>query len=89
MLSERNLANLGKMSRKLATVHHARWRDEAQRIRECGMLPSFKDLVEFIEKHADAVNDPILGRICETSRAMNVSGRRNLKAHPPNRNMVN
>jgi len=84
-LSEMNLTNLGKMSGKLPTVHQARWRDEAQRIRERGMLPSFEDLVEFIEKRADAVNDPIFGRIGETSRATNVPGRRNLKAHPPSR----
>ena len=38
-LSEMNLTNLGKMSRKLPTTHQARWRDEAQRIRERGMLP--------------------------------------------------
>ena len=60
-LSEMNLSNLRRMSSKLPTVHQARWRDEVQRIRERGMLPSFKDLVEFIEKRADAVNDPIFG----------------------------
>ena len=49
------------------------------------MLPSFKDLVEFVEKGADAVNDPIFGRICETSRATNESGRRNSKVSPPSR----
>ena len=62
-LSEMNLTNLGKMSRKLPTVYQARWRDEAQRIHEQGMLPSLKDLVEFVEKRADAVNDPIFGGI--------------------------
>ena len=54
-LSEMNLSNLGKMSSKLPSVHQARWRDEVQRIRERGMLPSFKDLMEFIEKRADAI----------------------------------
>ena len=49
------------------------------------MLPSSKDLVEFIEKCADAVNDPIFGRIGETSRAMNVSGKRNSKVPPSSR----
>ena len=49
------------------------------------MLPSLKDLVEFIEKRADAVNDPIFGRIGETSRAMSVSGKRNSKVPPSNR----
>jgi len=38
------------------------------------MLPNFKDLVEFIEKRAVAVNDPIFGRVGEISRATNVSG---------------
>ena len=52
-LSEMNLSNSGKMSRKLPTVHQARWRDKVQRIRERGLLPSFKDLVEFVEKRAD------------------------------------
>jgi len=84
-LSEMNLSNLGRMSRKLPTVHQARWRDEVQRIRERGMLPSFKDLVEFVEKHADAVNNPIFGRIGETSRAANVSGKRNSEVPPPGR----
>ena len=79
-LSEMNLSNLGKMSSKLPTVHKARWRDEVQRIRERGMLPSFKDLVEFIEKRADAVNDPIFGRIGETSQATKVSGKRNFES---------
>ena len=74
-----NLANLGKMSGKLRAVHQARWRDEVQRIRDIGMLQSFKDLVEFVEKRADAVNDPIFGRIGETSRSTNLSG------NPPSR----
>ena len=81
-LSEMNLSNLGKMSSKLPTVHQARWRNEMQRIRERGMLPSFKNLVEFKEKRADAVNDPIFGRIGETSRATNVFGKRNSKVPP-------
>ena len=84
-LSEMNLSNLGRMSSKLPTVHQARWRDEVQRIRERGMLPSFKDLLEFIEKGANAVNDPIFGRIGETSRATNASGKRNSKVPPPSR----
>lgn len=67
-LSEMNLTNLGKMAGKLPTVHQTRWRDEAQRIRERGKLPSRIDLVEFIENRADAVNDPIFGRVGETSR---------------------
>lgn len=49
------------------------------------MLQSFKYLVEFIEKCADAVNDPIFGRICKTSRATNASGKRNSKVPPPSR----
>ncbi|PFX14897.1 hypothetical protein AWC38_SpisGene20907 [Stylophora pistillata] len=84
-LSEMNLSNLGKMCSKLPTVQQARWRDEVQRIRERGMLPSFKDLVEFIEKRADAVNDPIFGRIGETGRAANISAKRNSRVPPPSR----
>ena len=84
-LSEMNLSNLGKMSRKLPTVHQARWRSKALRIRERGMLPSFKDLVEFVEKRVDAVSDAIFGRIGETTRATNVSGKRNSKVPPPSR----
>ncbi|KAL9975992.1 hypothetical protein ACROYT_G013221 [Oculina patagonica] len=78
-LSEMNLTNLGKMAGKLPTAHQAKWRDEAQRIRERGTLPSFKDLLEFIEKRADAINDPIFGRIGETSRAPIKPGRKNPK----------
>ena len=78
-----NLSNLGKISSKLPTVHQARRRDEVQRIREQGMLPSFNDPVEFIKKLADAVNNSIFGRIGETSRATNVSGKRDLKVPTP------
>ena len=84
-LSEMNLSGLGKMSSKLPTVHQARWRDEVQWIRERGMLLSFKDLEEFIEKRADAVNDPIFERIGEKSRTTNVSGKRSSKVPPPSR----
>ena len=41
--------------------------------------------MELIEKRADAVNDPIFGRIGETSRATNVSGKRNSKVLPSSR----
>ena len=84
-LSEMNLSGLGKMSSKLPTVHQARWRDEVQWIRERGMLLSFKDLEEFIEKRADAVNGPIFERIGEKSRTTNVSGKRSSKGPPPSR----
>ena len=84
-LSEMNLFNLGKMSSKLPISHQATCRDEVQRIRVRGMLPSFKDLVEFKEKRAGAVNDPIFGRIGETSRAPYISGKRNSKLPPPSR----
>ena len=70
------------MSSTLPTVHQARWIDAGQRIRERGMLPSFKDLVEFIEKWADVVNDPSLGLIGETSKATNAAGKRNSKVLP-------
>ena len=45
---EMNLSSLGKMFSGLPTVLQARLRDEVQRMRERGILPSFKDLVEFM-----------------------------------------
>ena len=43
------------------------------------MLLSFKDLVEFAEKRADAVNDQIFSRIGKTSGATKASGRKRSK----------
>ena len=58
-LSEMNMTNLAKMSGRLPVALQVKWRDEAQRIRERGRFPSLKELVEFIERRAEAANDPI------------------------------
>ena len=68
-LSEMNLMALGKMSGRLPIYLQARWRDKAQVIREQGRLPNIGDLVEFIERTADAMNDPVFGMIGEVSKS--------------------
>ena len=68
-LSEMNLMVLGKMSRRLPIYLQARWRDKAQVIREQGRLPNVGDIVQFIERTADALNDPVFGMISEVSRS--------------------
>ena len=67
-LSEMNMTSIGKMSGRMPVVYQIKWRDEVQRIREKGRLPTLKDLVEFVEKRADAANDPVFGRIGETNK---------------------
>ena len=67
-LSEMNMTNLAKMAGKLPITFQLKWRDEALRIREKGRFPSLKDLVEFIERRADAANDPVFGRVGETRK---------------------
>ena len=62
-LSEMNMTNLAKMSRRLPVALQVKWRDEAQRIRERGRCASLKELVEFIERWAEAANDPIFGKV--------------------------
>ena len=68
-LSEMNMTNLAKMSGRLPVALQVKWRDEAQRIREKGRFPSLKELVEFIERRAEAVNDPIFGIVGEVNRS--------------------
>ena len=69
-LSEMNMTNLAKISGRLPVVLQVKWRDEAQRIREKGRFPNLKELVEFIERRAEAANDPIFGKVGEVSRSL-------------------
>ena len=68
-LSERNMTNLAKMSGRLPVALQVKWRDEAQRFRQNGGIPSLKELVEFIERRAEAANDPIFGKVGEVNRS--------------------
>ena len=67
-LPEMNMTNLAKMSGKLPIALQLKWRDEALRIRERRGFPNLKDLVDFIERRAEAANDPVFGRVGETSK---------------------
>ena len=67
-LSKMNKTNSAKMSGRLPVALQVRWRDEAQRIREKGRCPSLKELVEFIERRAEAANDPIFGKVGEVNK---------------------
>ena len=58
-LSEMNMSNLGKMSGKLLVMLQIKWRDKALRIRERKGFPTLEDLVVFIERRAEAANDPV------------------------------
>ncbi|KAK2561822.1 hypothetical protein P5673_015209 [Acropora cervicornis] len=62
-LPEMNMTNLAKMSGKLPIALQLKWRDEALRIRERRGFPNLKDLVDFIERRAEAANDPVFGRV--------------------------
>ena len=81
-LSEMNMTRIGKMcGGSLPIAYHIKWRDEVQRIRAKGRLPTVKDLVEFIEKREDAANDPIFSRIGETNKTTkypNIDNRRSM-----------
>ena len=66
-LSEMNMTNLAKMSGRLPVALQVKWRDEAQRIREKGRCPSLRELVEFIDRRAEAANDPIFGKVGEVN----------------------
>ena len=68
-LPEMNMTNLAKMSGKLPIALQVKWRDEALRIRESRGFPNLKDLVDFIERRAEAANDPVFGRIGETTKS--------------------
>ena len=67
-LPEMNLTNLAKMSGKLPIVLEVKWRDEALRIRESRGFQNLKDQVDFIGWQAEAANDPVFGKIGETSK---------------------
>ena len=54
-----NMSNLAKMWGKLPIVLQIKWRDEALRIRERKGFPTLEDLVMFIERRAEAANDPV------------------------------
>lgn len=69
-LSEMNMTNLAKMSGKLPIPLQAKWRDKAQRIRAGGESPSVKELVQFIERQAEAANDPVFGKIGESHKSL-------------------
>ena len=64
-LGEMNLSNLSKMAQKLPVPLQYRWRDRAQKFRDEGHLPKLSDLVDFVERAADAANDPFFGRIAD------------------------
>ena len=88
-LSEMNMSNLAKMSGKLPVVLQIKWRDEALRIRERKGFPTLEELVMFIERRAEAANDPVFGKVGETKQFFQ---RRNPRASrqplPPSLNVV-
>ena len=88
-LSEMNMSYLAKMSGKLPVVLQIKWREEALRIRERKGFPTLEDLVMFIERRAEAANDPVFGRVGETKQLFQ---RRNPRASrqplPPSLNEV-
>ena len=60
----------GQISGKLPVALQVKWRDKALRIRESRGFPNLKDLVEFIERLAEAANDAVFGNGDETSRSV-------------------
>jgi transposase InsO family protein len=81
-VGEMNMSNLGKMSRKLPPPLQYRWRDKAQRIRDGGVVPHLSDLVDFIERAADAANDPVFGHVGEPRKSNNNNSK---QTHPSQR----
>ena len=79
-LSELNMTSLGKIAGRLPFLLQMKWRDHAQSIRESGRFPGMQHLVVFIEKAADAVNDPVFGQIGEADRGVK-------SVHRPGRNI--
>ena len=88
-LSEMNMSNLAKMSGKLPVVLQIKWKDEALRINERKSFPTLEDLVMFIERRAEAGNNPVFGKVGETKQFVQ---RRNPRASrqplPPSLNVV-
>ena len=82
-LSEMNMTNLANTSGRLPVALLVKWRDEAQRIREKGRFPSLKELVEFIERRAEAVNDPIFGKVGTVSRSFAKQPAKGNRRAPP------
>ena len=82
-LPEMNMTNLAKMSGKLPIALQLKWRDEALRIRERRGFPNLKDLVDFIERRAEAANDPVFGRVGETSKCGRKYPRGDRQTLPP------
>ena len=76
-LPEMNMTNLAKMSLQV------KWRDEALRIRESRGFLNLKDLVDFIERQAEAANDPVFGRVGETSKCRRKYPRGGHQTLPP------
>ncbi|XP_064647119.1 uncharacterized protein LOC135499971 [Lineus longissimus] len=65
-VGEMNMSNMQKMSRKMPVRLQVKWRDEAQRVkRDTGKLPGVEVLVRFIERAAEAVSDPVFGKIAD------------------------
>ena len=63
-LSEANTStHLVKIVTKLPTVDQAKWRDRMQTLRATGQQPGLKHIVEFVERRAEALNDPIFGAL--------------------------
>ena len=88
-LSEMNMSNLAKMSGKLPVVLQIKWRDEALRIRESKGFLTLEDLVMFIERRAEAANDPAFGRVGETKQFFQKRNPRTSRQPlPPSLNVV-
>ena len=68
VLPEMNMSNLAKMLGNLPIALQLKWREEALRIRERRGFPNLKDRVDFIDRRAEAANDPVFGRVGETSK---------------------
>jgi hypothetical protein len=56
------------MARKLPIGLQVKWREKAQQIRYRGASPQLHDLVDFIERVADAASDPVFEKIGECQR---------------------
>ena len=88
-LSEMNMSNLAKMSGKLPVVLQIKWRDEALRIRGRKGFLTLEDLVMFIERRAEAANDPVFGRVGETKQFFQrINSRASRQPLPPSLNVV-
>ena len=81
-LDEMNMTNIAQMSRKLAITHQVKWRENVQRIREQKRNPNLLDLVEFIERRAEVVNDPIFGHVGEAQRTFPSTFLRKVDRYP-------